>query len=122
VLENMAKIATTGRGPAAVQAGALVLAYGEGKPVERIDLTARRGGPDALGGSPDAARSRLEGMIEAAQASAGAVLQQPTNDAAPDHESGEKGQITAELPALATSESGPCPTIAPTDPGTEAPP
>ena len=62
VLENMAKIATTGRGPAAVQAGALVLAYGEGKPVERVDLTARRA-PDGVGGDPDAARQRLEALI-----------------------------------------------------------
>ena len=77
VLENMAKIATTGRGPAAVQAGALVLAYGEGKPIERMDITARRGDAGAVGGNPDQARQRLEMLIAAAQSGASTVLDDP---------------------------------------------
>jgi hypothetical protein len=46
VLENLAKIATHGRGLSAVKAGELVLAYAEGKPIATFDVTARRG-PDA---------------------------------------------------------------------------
>ncbi|HVV50496.1 MAG TPA: DUF5681 domain-containing protein [Polyangia bacterium] len=66
VLENMAKIAITGRGAAAVAAGALVLSYAEGKPAQTVNLNATRG-PDALAGSPDAARAKIEALIAAAE-------------------------------------------------------
>jgi hypothetical protein len=57
-----------GRGSAAVAACKELLDRGLGKAPQAIDATIRRGGPDAIGGQPDAARQRLEALILEAQA------------------------------------------------------
>jgi hypothetical protein len=105
------------------RAAVAILDRAYGRPAQALDVTAHRG-PDvgALGGQPDAARARLEALIVEAQASAGAVLQHAATEDERDYESGEKGQIAGELPALAVSGSESCPTFAPTGTETEATP
>ncbi|HZL19807.1 MAG TPA: hypothetical protein VFG23_18880 [Polyangia bacterium] len=108
-----------GRGSAAVAACKELLDRGLGKAPQAIDATIRRGGPDALGGQPDAARQRIEQMILDAQAGAMAVLEHVADHARPSATVPQTVALpeeTEQLPALGETEAADVAKTWPIDP------
>jgi hypothetical protein len=103
VLRNMAKIATNGRGIAAVKAGELVLAYAEGKPETSLHVTATRLGP-----MPEAFEGAAQALLEQALAE---------DDGATDDETVAPDAERLSLPPVADVDADDVSKACPSEPG-----